>query len=213
MDTIESQCADYGCLVAHHAPLVRAICRRWLSGPECDDIAQEALLRALQSRPRTTQPGRVRSYLRTITQNLVVDLLRARAVRRRELPLGVGEEPPAVATADGGVDVVVRRALSQLAAALEHVAVAFYVDGRSYREIAAELGVSTAIVGHRLNRARTDLRRLLAGVAPCRPTRAARPARSAAQQKAGFSRSAAPSRSASGRTETPCCAGGGARCP
>jgi RNA polymerase sigma-70 factor (ECF subfamily) len=90
--------------------------------------------------------GSLRSYLGVVTHRRAVDLVRreqsrkAREARDAEkaplAPADIGEQTIAVAQADS-----VRAALENLPEEQRTIVIMTYLDGRSYREVAVELGI------------------------------------------------------------------------
>jgi RNA polymerase sigma-70 factor (ECF subfamily) len=142
--------------------VARGLCRDHAHG---DDLVQDALERALRSIDAIDLDGNVRGWIVTILYNLHID--RCRQLARREphvpaddVPLGApepGEAPRwSALTADD-----VRHAAAELPDELHATYVLFAFEGRSYVEIAAQLGIPKATVGTRVLRARAHLKKLL----------------------------------------------------
>jgi RNA polymerase sigma-70 factor (TIGR02960 family) len=162
------------------APLQRELrvhCYRMLgSYDEAEDLVQEALLRAWQSRARFARGTNFRAWLYKVTTNVCLDFLRAH--ERRPVPYaavpgmdhGTGEVPQEVAwlqPAPLPEDSAEARETIELAfvAGLQHlpptqraVTVLRDVLGWSARDTAQLLETSTASVNSALQRARVTLR-------------------------------------------------------
>jgi RNA polymerase sigma-70 factor (ECF subfamily) len=116
-----------------------------------EDVVQEALIRAWRNPDVLTNGrGSVRGWLLTVVRNIVIDRVRARAARPRE----VAEEPDRPPVAGDHADAVaasvtVHAALGTLS--LEHRAVLeqVYLHGRSLDETATALGVPKGTVKSR----------------------------------------------------------------
>lgn len=126
-----------------------------------DDLVQDALLRAYE-KAATYRPGHsLRSWLLSIVHNLFIDQKRRSASeQKRNARLSDARQP---AIADGGQEQAVY--LAEVAARFaalpgEHRAVLSLigVQGLSYQEAAATLGVPVGTVMSRLHRARAALR-------------------------------------------------------
>ena len=86
-----------GDLLLAHAGFVRSLARGLLADEAAvDDVVQEAMVRALESGPR--RQGALRSWLRSVTRNLVFKRLRGQARRRaREEAVAQREALPSAA--------------------------------------------------------------------------------------------------------------------
>jgi RNA polymerase sigma-70 factor (ECF subfamily) len=130
-----------------------------------DELVQAACERALSRLAQLRTEARLDSWLYRIMHGLWVDELRARRVRRHE-PIeaagdAVGEDGSAVT--EGRLTLAaVRRALAELPAEQRAVLTLIAVDGLSYKEAAAILGVPVGTVMSRLARGREGLHRRLA---------------------------------------------------
>ena len=116
-----------------------------------EDVVQEALIRAWRH-PEVLTNGRgsVRGWLLTVVRNIVIDRVRARDARPRE----VAEEPerPPVARdhADAvAASVTVHAALGGLSEEHRAVLEQVYLHGRNLEEAAAALGVPKGTVKSR----------------------------------------------------------------
>ena len=111
--------------------------------------------------------GSLRSYLGVVTHRRSVDLVRSEESRKsreardaEKAPVAVtdiGEQTVAVAQAD-----LVRAALDDLPAEQRQIVIMTYLDGRSYREAAIELGIPE---GTAKSRGRLALAKLAASLA------------------------------------------------
>lgn len=147
-----------------HAGAVFGLARRLLGDhAKAEEIVQEVFLR-LWNQPERFDPARgtLRSYLLAHAHGRAVDVLRADASRRRR------EEGDARRTAESGYDLdlevwdltmasQVRRALDTLHPAERAAVELAYFGGRTYREVAAELGEAEGTVKSRI---RSGLKRL-----------------------------------------------------
>jgi len=134
-----------------------------------DDLAQDTLLRAYRALSTLTDPTKVGSWLMGIAVRASLDWLKAGERRTRPFStIGSDEclergrdDPPdeAVFQADEK-----ERLLAQIEALPEtyrEVVNLYYYDDLTYRDLAALLGVSTATINVRLNKAREMLRERL----------------------------------------------------
>jgi RNA polymerase sigma-70 factor (ECF subfamily) len=128
---------------------------------------QDTFERALRAWDRLPEDANVRAWLVTILNNLFLD--RCRRARRAPRVEGSGPTPTVeVASPEhtapqpwaNVTSAEVRDAVAQLDGDFRR-AYELHLAGRSYRQIAAELGVPTNTVGTRLLRARLKLKRIL----------------------------------------------------
>jgi RNA polymerase sigma-70 factor (ECF subfamily) len=143
-------------------------------GAEAQDVAQEALVRMWRERARVEDEGAKTWLLRT-AHNLCIDRLRRRRVRGE---VADGEEvvtwraddrpDPERQAAAARLGERIRSALGELSEIDRAVVVLREVEGLSYDEIAAMLGMPLGTLKARLHRARERLRERLvgAGVVP-----------------------------------------------
>jgi RNA polymerase sigma-70 factor (ECF subfamily) len=135
------------------------------SAADADDLVQNACERALRRADQLRDHARMDAWIYHIMRNLWVDEVRSRRVRAHD-GLDAAAEViglDGVAAAEGHVTLAaVRRCLAALSAEHRAVLVLVCVDGFSYRETAAVLGVPIGTVMSRLSRARLDLHALLA---------------------------------------------------
>ena len=134
----------------------------WLSGNRsvADDLVQDTLLRAWRSIDQLADPAAAKGWLLTI--------LRRENARRFERKRPAESEMPVEAVADGHRDYdtsteafALRRALELLPEDYREPLLLQVIYGYSQKEIAAQLGLSSAGVGTRLFRARQKMRELL----------------------------------------------------
>jgi RNA polymerase sigma factor (sigma-70 family) len=143
---------------------------------DAEDLTQEVFVRVFRSLSNYT-PGTFEGWLHRITTNLFLDMARRRQRIRFEglsddaaerLP---GREPsPAQAYDDRNLDADIQGALDALAPEYRAAVVLCDIEGLSYEEIAATLGVKLGTVRSRIHRGRAQLRAALEHRAPRRPT-------------------------------------------
>ncbi len=154
-------------LVRQHADRVYRLAYR-LSGNQHDaeDLTQETFIRVFRSLAGY-KPGTFEGWLHRITTNLFLDMVRRRARLRMEglpedtdrLP-GGGPDPEQV-WSDAHLDPDLQAALDALAPEFRAAVVLCDVEGLSYEEIAATLGVKLGTVRSRIHRGRQALRSAL----------------------------------------------------
>ena len=167
-------------LVRQHSSRVYRLAYR-LTGNQHDaeDLTQEVFVRVFRSLPSYT-PGTFEGWLHRITTNLFLDMARRRQRIRFE---GLGDqavgllrddEPTPAQVFDARhLDTDVQQALEALAPEYRAAVVLCDIEGLSYEEIAATLGVKLGTVRSRIHRGRAQLR---AARDHRRPRHAGRPA-------------------------------------
>lgn len=144
------------------ASLAERLCR---SKADARDLIQDTYERALRAWDRLPPGANERGWLITICHNLFIDRCR----RARRLPRTDGRDvmeapAPEVVSPPPWSEVTpdqVRQALTELDEEFRRAYELHAIAGRSYREIAEELGVPPSTVGTRLLRARQKLKTIL----------------------------------------------------
>ncbi|MGQ4512177.1 RNA polymerase sigma factor SigE [Streptomyces sp. DW26H14] len=155
-------------IVSTHSGRVYRLAYR-LTGNQHDaeDLTQEVFVRVFRSLSTYT-PGTFEGWLHRITTNLFLDMVR-RKQRIRFDALGddaaerlASREPsPQQAFHDTHFDADVQQALDTLAPEFRAAVVLCDIEGLSYEEIAATLGVKLGTVRSRIHRGRSHLRKAL----------------------------------------------------
>jgi RNA polymerase sigma factor (sigma-70 family) len=148
----------------YRLPLVRA-CQRILPDDRAEDAVQQALLSAYQALRRHGPPDRFRPWLYRIALNAAIKMASEPAATRAPEALAGGEQP------DEGDELRERvrstvRAISALPSRQRRALVARELEGRSYEEIARELGLSGGAVRQLIHRARTSVRAAASALIP-----------------------------------------------
>ena len=151
-------------LVRQHADRVYRLAYR-LSGNQHDaeDLTQETFIRVFRS-VQNYQPGTFEGWLHRITTNLFLDMARRRSRLRMEgLPEDTdrlaGDDPsPEQVYAETHLDPDLQDALDELPPEFRAAVVLCDVEGLSYEEIGATLGVKLGTVRSRIHRGRQALR-------------------------------------------------------
>ncbi len=151
-------------VVRQHADRVYRLAYR-LSGnaQDADDLTQETFIRVFRSLS-SYQPGTFEGWLHRITTNLFLDMVRRRnRVRMEALPedydrVPGGEPSPEQAFTAAHLDADLQEALDALAPEFRAAVVLCDVEGLSYEEIGATLGVKMGTVRSRIHRGRQALR-------------------------------------------------------
>ncbi|MGV0626380.1 RNA polymerase sigma factor SigE [Mycolicibacter minnesotensis] len=155
-------------LVRQHADRVYRLAYR-LSGNQHDaeDLTQETFIRVFRS-VHNYQPGTFEGWLHRITTNLFLDMVRRRGrVRMEALPedydrVPADEPDPEQIYHDARLDPDLQAALDSLAPDFRAAVVLCDIEGLSYEEVGATLGVKLGTVRSRIHRGRQALRDYLA---------------------------------------------------
>ena len=155
-------------LVREHADRVYRLAYR-LSGDaqDADDLTQETFIRVFRSLSNY-QPGTFEGWLHRITTNLFLDMVRRRTrIRMEALPDDYDRVPadgpgPEQVFHDARLDPDLQSALDSLAPEFRAAVVLCDIEGLSYEEIGATLGVKLGTVRSRIHRGRQALREYLA---------------------------------------------------
>jgi RNA polymerase sigma-70 factor (ECF subfamily) len=159
-------------LVREHADRVYRLAYR-LSGDaqDAEDLTQETFIRVFRSLSNY-QPGTFEGWLHRITTNLFLDMVRRRnRIRMEALPDDYDRVPsegpgPEQAYHDARLGEELQAALDSLAPEFRAAVVLCDIEGLSYEEIGATLGVKLGTVRSRIHRGRQALRDYLAQHAP-----------------------------------------------
>jgi RNA polymerase sigma-70 factor (ECF subfamily) len=156
----------------HSARVYRLAYRLTGNVHDAEDLTQEVFVRVFRSLS-TYQPGTFEGWLHRITTNLFLDQVRRKKRIRFDalaedadarLP---GREPdPSRAYDDTHLDDDVQAALDSLPPDFRAAVVLCDIEGLTYEEIAATLGVKLGTVRSRIHRGRAQLRDALAHRAP-----------------------------------------------
>ena len=132
------------------------------------DVVQEAFLNAYRDLPKLREPARFAPWLHGIVRNVARRALRELArvqAMARELSQTVEPVCPAPAPDESAAEAerrrIVREALGRLGQRNREAVSLHYVDGLSYADIAAYLGVTETTVQGRCQRGRAQLRKEL----------------------------------------------------
>jgi RNA polymerase sigma-70 factor, ECF subfamily len=159
-------------LVRQHADRVYRLAYR-LSGNQHDaeDLTQETFIRVFRS-VQNYQPGTFEGWLHRITTNLFLDMVRRRGrIRMEALPedydrVPADEPNPEQIYHDSRLGPDLQAALDSLPPEFRAAVVLCDIEGLSYEEIGATLGVKLGTVRSRIHRGRQALRDYLAAHSP-----------------------------------------------
>ncbi|MET0118055.1 MAG: sigma-70 family RNA polymerase sigma factor [Sedimenticola sp.] len=135
----------------------------WLSGDKhtAEDLVQETMLRAWKSLHRLENPKAAKGWLMTILRRENARRFERKQLQRSDIPLeDLGSTEKSYDTSTEAF--VLRRAMDNLPKEYRDPLVKQVIGGYSQKEIASQLGISSAGVGTRLFRARQKLREQLA---------------------------------------------------
>lgn len=161
-------------LVREHGDRVYRLAYR-LSGnaQDAEDLTQDTFIRVFRSLSNY-QAGTFEGWLHRITTNLFLDMVRRRnRIRMEALPEDYERVPahgpsPEQAYHDARLDPDLQAALDSLAPEFRAAVVLCDVEGLSYEEIGATLGVKLGTVRSRIHRGRQALRDHLAAAQAAR---------------------------------------------
>jgi RNA polymerase sigma-70 factor (ECF subfamily) len=147
----------YAGLVQRHYRHVFALSLGLLANVhDAEDVAQDAMLKGLQSIGRLAQPGHFESWVLRIAKNLCVDLL-----RRRQRIKAHGAELEAEQPASANESHDLEQALRKLPQELRLPLTLFYFEHKDAASIARQLEISPSLTYDRLRAARQELHKLL----------------------------------------------------
>ena len=155
----------------HSARVYRLAYRLTGDKHDAEDLTQEVFVRVFRSLSSYT-PGTFEGWLHRITTNLFLDQVRRKArIRFDALPddaerLPSRDRGPAQVYDDTHFDHDVQTALDALPPDFRAAVVLCDLEGLSYDEIAATLGIKIGTVRSRIHRGRSQLRAALAHRAP-----------------------------------------------
>ncbi len=156
-------------IVREHSARVYRLAYRLTGNPhDAEDLTQEVFVRVFRSLSSYT-PGTFEGWLHRITTNLFLDQVRRKQrIRFDALPEDAtdrlpGNDPgPERAWEQNHLDHDVQAALDQLPPDFRAAVVLCDIEGLSYEEIAATLGIKLGTVRSRIHRGRAQLRESLA---------------------------------------------------
>ena len=142
----------------HRREVYGSVLRDVRDPDEAEDVTQAAFLNAFRALRRGDRPEKPRAWLLTIARNVVRRRARLRAERPPEVELETDAE--LLLTLDdpeGSASADIHAALRRLTGAQREVILLREIQGRSYAEIAFELGLSLSAVEALIFRARRAL--------------------------------------------------------
>jgi RNA polymerase sigma factor (sigma-70 family) len=153
-------------VLRYHRPLLRH-CRRLLPAGRAEDAVQQALLRALEAMRADDRELQLGPWLHRIAHNTAIDSLRRMDSHWEELDERMDGVEPTHAAVERRVRFhSVMSNVGELPERQRRALVLRELEGRSYDEIAATLGVTGDGVRQLLNRARTAMRAAATALVP-----------------------------------------------
>jgi len=155
----------------HSARVYRLAYRLSGNAQDAEDLTQETFVRVFRSLADFS-PGTFEGWLHRITTNLFLDMVRRRQrIRFDALPDDTerlaGRAPsPEQVYSDTHLDPQIQAALDALSPEFRVAVVLCDIEGLTYEEIAATLGIKLGTVRSRIHRGRVQLRQALAHLAP-----------------------------------------------
>ncbi|MFU8839539.1 MAG: RNA polymerase sigma factor [Nitriliruptoraceae bacterium] len=163
--------AAFHTLVDRYHRRVFGICLHTLgSASDAEDATQETFLKLARHADSFRGEAKLSTWLYRVARNVCTDHVRHDA-RRPSTPVAdpsTLDEAPSEADRTSGTEdaLSVRTALAQLDAGSRQALILVAVEGLSYQEAGAALGLAVGTVKSRVSRARTRLAALLAEAAP-----------------------------------------------
>jgi RNA polymerase sigma factor (sigma-70 family) len=173
----------------HSARVYRLAYRLTGNVHDAEDLTHDVFIRVFRSL-HSYQPGTFEGWLHRITTNVFLDKMRRK--QRIRFDALSDEAAARLATREAGPELTydathfdddVQRALDALSPDFRAAVVLCDIEGLSYEEIAATLGVKLGTVRSRIHRGRAQLRDALAHRAPSAPRPIAEPGASPAPEK------------------------------
>ncbi len=156
----------------HSARVYRLAYRLTGNVHDAEDLTHDVFIRVFRSLS-TYQPGTFEGWLHRITTNVFLDRMRRKqrirfdALSEESAARLASREPgPEQTYADTHLDDDVQRALDALPPDFRAAVVLCDIEGLSYEEIAATLGIKLGTVRSRIHRGRAQLREALVHRAP-----------------------------------------------
>src|SRR5688572_20113400 len=149
-------------LSQRHAAFLRSLAHKLCRGQlDADDLVQDVFEKLL--RHPLPESANERAWLSRVMNNLFIDKVRSRNARRED---PIEEDPVSSAPVPGEwwetlSTADIRAQLPHLTDEQRETFVLFAFEGRTYDEIAAQLGIAKATVGTRILRARQRIRERL----------------------------------------------------
>lgn len=156
-------------VVAYRDQVFRLALRMCGSEADADEVAQEAFLSAWKALPNFRGESQFSTWLYQLTTHAAIDLMRRekRQIAADDITEVSAADPapsPQQQAEQSEQREIVRDAILQLAPEQREVVVLRFMEELSYEEIGAVLKLPSGTVKSRLNRAKAQLRGILAGM-------------------------------------------------
>ena len=155
----------------HRSELVSHASRILKDSAKAEEVIQDALIKVMLAAPELESTDHALGYMHRTIENLCIDIFRMEGRRPNLVLLDDNsaelestwidnkDHVDLIAAADDAA--IVRQALAMLSPAERAALVMWEMEGRSTKEIAAELGIKESAVRHTLSRARASLRKVM----------------------------------------------------
>jgi RNA polymerase sigma factor (sigma-70 family) len=155
----------------HRSELVSHASRLLKDSARSEEVIQDALIKVMLAAPELESTDHALGYMHRTIENLCIDIFRMEGRRPNLVLLDDNsaelestwidnkDHVDVIAAADDAA--IVRQALAMLSPAERAALVMWEMEGRSTKEIAAELGIKESAVRHTLSRARSSLRKVM----------------------------------------------------
>jgi RNA polymerase sigma factor (sigma-70 family) len=155
----------------HRRELIAHASRILKDSAKAEEVIQDALIKVMLAAPELESEDHALGYMHRTIENLCIDIFRMEGRRPNLVVLddSAAELESTWVDNEDHVDVIaaaddaaiVRQALAMLSPAERAALVMWEMEGRSTKEIAAELGIKESAVRHTVSRARASLRRVM----------------------------------------------------
>lgn len=156
-------------VVTYRDQVFRLALRMCGNEADADEAAQDAFLSAWKGLPNFRGDSRFSTWLYQLTTHAAIDLLRRQKRRGEtdditEISVADSAPGPQQQAEQSETRQAVRDAMAQLTPEYRQIVVLRFLQELSYEEIAAALKLPPGTVKSRLNRAKAQLREILAGM-------------------------------------------------
>jgi len=155
----------------HRSELIAHASRILKDSAKAEEVIQDALIKVMLAAPELESKDHALGYMHRTIENLCIDIFRMEGRRPNLVVLDDASSELESTWVDNKdhVDVIaaaedaaiVRQALAMLSPAERAALVMWEMEGRSTKEIAAELGIKESAVRHTVSRARASLRKVM----------------------------------------------------